>query len=124
MKRNGSGEWNIPESRASLKPEQPPPRTGRHPFLRWSWCRVPDLKPANILVTHDDQPKILDFGLARATQQPQAQRTLATSDGQLVGTLQYMSPEQASGDVSGLDTRTDVYALGMLAYELFCGRRP
>ena len=87
-----------------------------------------DLKPGNILVTRLDdgspQPKILDFGVARSTDGDIRTTTMRTDVGQLVGTVAYMSPEQASGDPDGIDTRSDVYALGVLAYELLVGRLP
>ena len=82
-----------------------------------------DLKPGNILVTPDGSPKILDFGVARATN-ADMQITLNTTPGQLVGTLAYMSPEQVSMSSETLDTRSDVYALGVILYELLAGQLP
>ncbi|MFM9996375.1 MAG: protein kinase domain-containing protein [Phycisphaerales bacterium] len=88
-----------------------------------------DLKPANILVTATGEPKILDFGVARAVGGVAPGATMATEVGVLVGTLAYMSPEQVGGagtDSAGnpLDTRSDIYALGVLMYELLCSRLP
>jgi tetratricopeptide (TPR) repeat protein/predicted Ser/Thr protein kinase len=82
-----------------------------------------DLKPGNILVDESGQPKILDFGVARVTDSD-AQATGQTDVGQIVGTLSYMSPEQVLGDPLELDTRSDVYALGVILYELLAGRPP
>jgi tetratricopeptide (TPR) repeat protein/predicted Ser/Thr protein kinase len=82
-----------------------------------------DLKPRNILVTERGQPKILDFGVARATDSD-AQATRQTDVGQLIGTLAYMSPEQVLADPLELDIRSDVYALGVILYETLSGQLP
>jgi tetratricopeptide (TPR) repeat protein/predicted Ser/Thr protein kinase len=82
-----------------------------------------DLKPANIVVDETGQPKILDFGVARVTDSD-IEATRQTDMGQLVGTLAYMSPEQLLADPSELDIRSDVYALGLILYELLAGRLP
>ena len=86
-----------------------------------------DLKPSNVLVTEIDgrvQPKIIDFGVAKAVAQPLTDRPFFTEMGVLVGTPEYMSPEQAEMGALDIDTRTDVYALGVMLYELLTGVRP
>lgn len=83
-----------------------------------------DLKPSNILVDASGSPKVLDFGIARATDADVRATTLKTDIGQLIGTIPYMSPEQTTGDSEALDIRSDVYALGVVCYELLAGRLP
>jgi serine/threonine protein kinase/tetratricopeptide (TPR) repeat protein len=86
-----------------------------------------DLKPSNVLVTlHDDQPavKVIDFGIAKALGQPLTDMTLFTGFAQMIGTPPYMSPEQAQMEGLDVDTRTDIYALGALLYELLTGTTP
>ncbi len=83
-----------------------------------------DLKPGNILVTHSGQAKLLDFGVARATDIDAQLTTIRTHVGQLIGTLPYMSPEQVSGHSQELDVRSDVYGLGVVLYEMLSGRLP
>jgi len=86
-----------------------------------------DLKPSNVLVTVQDGnpvPKIIDFGIAKATDHRLTQRTLFTEQGQLIGTPEYMSPEQAEMSGLDVDTRTDIYSLGVMLYELLAGVLP
>jgi non-specific serine/threonine protein kinase/serine/threonine-protein kinase len=82
-----------------------------------------DLKPSNILVDEGGQPRILDFGVARLTNSD-TNATCHTDVGQIVGTLAYMSPEQVLADPTELDVRSDVYALGVILFELLTGRLP
>jgi len=82
-----------------------------------------DLKPANVLVSEDGWPKILDFGIARATGLD-VQSGVHTSHGQIIGTLAFMSPEQLRGAVGDVDRRSDVYAIGVLLFRLITGRMP
>ncbi len=86
-----------------------------------------DLKPSNLLVTLIDGrpvPKIIDFGVAKATGGKLTEETLATQFGAVVGTLEYMAPEQAGFTGSDVDTRADIYSLGVILYELLTGLRP
>ena len=86
-----------------------------------------DIKPSNILVTvHDDKPvpKVIDFGISKAISQPLTEKTLHTAFGQIIGTPQYMSPEQAELSSLDIDTRSDIYSLGVLLYELLTGSTP
>lgn len=86
-----------------------------------------DLKPPNVLVSIEDgrpTPKIIDFGIAKATQGRLIDRTLTTDGRRFIGTPEYMSPEQASVDSQHLDTRTDIYSLGVLLYEILVGVTP
>jgi predicted Ser/Thr protein kinase/tetratricopeptide (TPR) repeat protein len=83
-----------------------------------------DLKPGNILVEDTGQPKVLDFGVARVTSDDTSLATSLTDPGQILGTVPYMSPEQVAADPDAIDTRSDVYALGVITYELLTGRLP
>ncbi|NBX32857.1 MAG: serine/threonine protein kinase [Planctomycetes bacterium] len=83
-----------------------------------------DIKPPNILVDRHGRVKVIDFGVARAIAVDNAAATIRTQTGQLVGTMQYMSPEQFIADPRGIDARTDVYALCAVLYELLTGVQP
>jgi len=83
-----------------------------------------DLKPTNVLVTKTGQPKVIDFGIAKAIERPLTNASLYTEAGVLLGTPEYMSPEQAGGNPFAVDTRTDVFALGTMLYELLTGVLP
>ncbi|MEX2559532.1 MAG: protein kinase, partial [Pirellulales bacterium] len=86
-----------------------------------------DIKPSNVMITLYDGkpvPKVIDFGVAKATEQKLTERTLFTQYGTMVGTLEYMSPEQAEMSALGIDTRSDIYSLGVLLYELLTGSTP
>src|SRR5205814_1481479 len=86
-----------------------------------------DIKPSNVMITLYDGkpvPKVIDFGVAKATEQKLTERTLFTQYGTMVGTLEYMSPEQAEMSALGVDTRSDIFSLGVLLYELLTGSTP
>ena len=86
-----------------------------------------DLKPSNILVEYENgisTPKVIDFGVAKALGQKLTAATIFTAQGQLIGTPEYMSPEQAEMSAQDVDTRSDIYSLGVILYELLTGSRP
>src|SRR5207248_409824 len=86
-----------------------------------------DVKPSNVLVTsHDGKPvaKVIDFGVAKAIHQHLTERTIYTNFAQMIGTPLYMSPEQAEMTGLDIDTRSDIYSLGVLLYELLTGTTP
>ena len=86
-----------------------------------------DIKPNNVLVALCDDrpvPKVIDFGLAKAVSQQLTEQTMFTQFGQIVGTIDYMSPEQADLNQLDIDTRSDIYALGVLLYQLLTGETP
>lgn len=86
-----------------------------------------DIKPTNVLVSEVDDkpiPKVIDFGIAKATTTDPSIQTMFTTEGQLIGTPAYMSPEQADMNSDDIDTRSDIYSLGVLLYELLTGSTP
>ncbi len=86
-----------------------------------------DLKPANILITIIDGrpvPKVIDFGVAKATSGKITDESMSTQFGAVVGTLEYMSPEQAGCSEEDIDTRADIYSLGVILYQMLTGLRP
>jgi serine/threonine protein kinase len=83
-----------------------------------------DIKPANLLVDGSGSPKVIDYGVARATEAGVAEASQVTALGDLVGTVAYMSPEQFAARPDDIDVRTDVYSLGVVLHEMLSGRHP
>ena len=83
-----------------------------------------DLNPKNVIISYEGAVKLIDFGVAKATAQPLTEKTMHTHLGQLIGTPEYMSPEQAELTGENIDTRTDVYSLGVILYELLAAALP
>ena len=83
-----------------------------------------DLKPGNILIDDQGKPRVIDFGIAHARMGDGTRGSLATRTGHILGTLQYMSPEQFDSADGQVDTRSDIYSLGVVLYEMVCGRPP
>lgn len=112
---------DIYKARGAIKPTRLLPvliQTARGLYVAHSHGVIHrDVKPANVMVSHEGEVKITDFGVSRSTNQGQI-----TQDGMVVGTAQYISPEQAQGDPA--TPRSDIYSLGVVAYEGLCGHRP
>ena len=83
-----------------------------------------DLKPENVMISEDGRPQVTDFGLAKRVEEGESKGDHLTVDGALMGTAAYMAPEQARGQMRNLDVRADVYALGVMFYELLSGQLP
>ncbi|TWT44884.1 Serine/threonine-protein kinase PrkC [Phycisphaerae bacterium RAS1] len=117
---------DLKPSNILVTPEEPLEATGIAETHRAGAASGVDstLGSRDASLAHVGQPKILDFGVARATDSDLQITTVQTGVGQLVGTLPYMSPEQVSGDPAEIDTRSDVYALGVILYQLLTGKLP